>query len=195
MHNQTIDMDTLFDGVYNKLLSPNFGKNLGGELPLYIQPIPSDQQSEENSQIKRLSNRLKKKGFETTSINLYELCMAILSDEGVLDTIFEEEANIPKEDIIATLDSILDIKSVVIPRIKDKINEENPTFVFISGVGSIYPFIRSHGILNNIDELTESCNLILFFPGDYNNLQLKLFGKISDENYYRGHNLNDIKEI
>ena len=38
------------------------------------------------------------------------------SDEGVLDTIFEEEANIPKEDIIiATLDSILDIKSVVIP--------------------------------------------------------------------------------
>jgi hypothetical protein len=195
MLNQTIDMDALFEGVYRKLLSPGFGKNLGGELPLYIQPIPPEQQSEVDDQIKRLSNRLKKKGHETVTINLYDLCTTILSEEGVLEAILEDETNIPSEDIIATLDSVLDIKSVLIPRIKDIIMDSNPTFAFISGVGSVYPFIRSHGILNNIDELTNSCNLIMFFPGDYNNLQLNLFGKISDENYYRGHNLNDIKEI
>ena len=34
-------MDTLFEGVYQKLISPDFGKNLGGELPLFIQPIPN----------------------------------------------------------------------------------------------------------------------------------------------------------
>ena len=195
MPNQTIDMDALFEGVYKKLLSPSFGKNLGGELPLYIQPIPPEQQSELDDQIKRLSNRLKKKGHETITINLYDLCMTILSEEGVLDAILENEANIPFEDIIATLDSVLDIKSVLIPRIKDIIIDSDPAFAFITGVGSVYPFIRSHGILNNIDELSNSCNLIMFFPGDYNNLQLNLFGKISDENYYRGHNLNDIKEI
>lgn len=195
MSNQTLDMDALFEGVYKKLLAPSFGKNLGGELPLYIQPVPPEQQSEMDGQIKRLSNRLKKKGFETVTIDLYLLCCAILEEEGVLDTILEDEANIPPEDIIATLDSVLDIKSVVIPRIKDRIMDSNPAFAFITGVGSVYPFIRSHGILNNIDELTNSCNLIMFFPGDYNNLQLNLFGKISDENYYRGHNLNDIKEI
>ena len=195
MSNQTIDMDALFEGVYKKLLAPSFGKNLGGELPLYIQPIPPEQQSELNDQIKRLSNRLKKKGHETVTINLYDLCMTILSEEGVLDAILENEANIPFEDIIATLDSVLDIKSVLIPRIKDIIIDSDPAFAFITGVGSVYPFIRSHGILNNIDELSNSCNLIMFFPGDYNNLQLNLFGKISDENYYRGHNLNDIKEI
>ncbi len=195
MLNQTLDMDALFEGVYKKLLSPSFGKNLGGELPLYIQPIPPEQQSELDDQIKRLSNRLKKKGHETITINLYDLCMTILSEEGVLDAILENEANIPFEDIIATLDSVLDIKSVLIPRIKDIIIDSDPAFAFITGVGSVYPFIRSHGILNNIDELSNSCNLIMFFPGDYNNLQLNLFGKISDENYYRGHNLNDIKEI
>jgi hypothetical protein len=194
MLNQTIDMDALFEGVYRKLLSPDFGKNLGGELPLYIQPIPPEQQSEVDDQIKRLSNRLKKKGHETVTINLYDLCTTILSEEGVLEAILEDETNIPSEDIIATLDSVLDIKSVLIPRIKDIIMDSNPTFAFISGVGSVYPFIRSHGILNNIDELTNSCNLIMFFPGYYNNLQLNLFGRISDENYYRGHNLNDIKE-
>jgi hypothetical protein len=62
---------------------------------LYIQPIPPEQQSEVDDQIKRLSNRLKKKGHETVTINLYDLCMTILSEEGVLDTILEDEANIP----------------------------------------------------------------------------------------------------
>ena len=196
MHNNSIeDMDTLFEGVFNKLISPQFGKNLGGELPLYIQPVPADKQSEIDSQVRRLTNRLSKKGVQSLAINLYDLCMEILADDGVLDDILENEPNIPTEDIVATLDSMLDIKTVVIPRINEAIVNTNPSFLFISGVGNIYPFLRSHGILNNIVDLTDNCNLVLFFPGEYNNLQLKLFGKISDENYYRGHNLNDLKSI
>ena len=193
MHNRLHDMDMLFEGVYNKLLAPDFGKNLGGELPLYIQPIPAELQSQVDDQVGRLSNRLKKKGVETLSINLYDLCIAILEEENVLETVLEDEPNLPQEDILATFDSILDIKTVVIPRIQEMITEQSPTFLFISGVGTVYPFVRSHGILNNIDELTNNCTMVLFFPGEYNNLQLKLFGRISDENYYRGHNLNDLK--
>lgn len=192
MHSQ-IDIETLFEGVYKKLISPDFGKNLGGELPLFIQPVPAEKQFDVESQIKRLSTRLKKKGIESVSINLYDLCMDILREEDVLDAILESEADLEREDIISTLDSVLDIKTAIIPKIKEVIVENQPQYAFISGVGSVYPFVRSHGILNNIDELTGECNLILFFPGDYNNLQLKLFGVISDENYYRGHNLNDIK--
>ena len=162
MINQAPDMETLFEVLYNKLISPDFGKNLGGELPLFIQPIPSEYQADAEGQA------------------------------GILETILSEEQNLERDDIISTLDSVLDIKTVIIPRIKDAIIEANPQYAFISGVGSVYPFVRSHGILNNIDELTNECNLILFFPGEYNNLQLKLFGSISDENYYRGHNLNEI---
>ena len=192
MHSQMIDIETLFEGIYNKLISPEFGKNLGGELPLFIQPVPSERQSDVESQIKRLSTRLLKKGIVSVSINLYDLCMDILREADVLDAILEQEQEIEREDIISTLDSVLDIKSIIIPRIKDAIVEAHPQYAFISGVGNVYPFVRSHGILNNMDELTDECNLILFFPGEYNNLQLKLFGKISDENYYRGHNLNEM---
>ena len=192
MLNQIPDLETLFEGIYNKLISPEFGKNLGGELPLFIQPVPSELQSDVESQIKRLSTRLQKKGITSVSINLYDLCMDILREADVLDAILDGEQEIEREDIISTLDSVLDIKSIIIPRIKDAIVEAHPQYAFISGVGNVYPFVRSHGILNNIDELTDECNLILFFPGEYNNLQLKLFGKISDENYYRGHNLNEM---
>ena len=187
------DMDSLFEVVFRKLISPDFGKNLGGELPLFIQTIPNQGQTELNSQAQRLVNRLAKKGKMAMTIDLYELCITLLNEEGVLETMLEEEQNLEQEDIVSTIDSILDIKTVVIPRISEMISEQNPDYAFITGVGRVYPFIRSHGILNNLDELAKQNNLILFFPGEYNNLQLSLFGAISDENYYRGHNLDEIK--
>lgn len=191
MPKQFFDMDSLFDGLYNKLTNPGFGNNLGGELPLFIQPILAERDDETEAQIQHLCNRLKNKEISYININLYKMCIEILKKEGILDLILEPETNLSKNDLISTLDSVLDIKSVIIPMIETAILETQPKYAFISGVGNAYPFIRSHGILNNIDELTTGCNLILFFPGEYNNLQLKLFGCISDENYYRGHNLND----
>lgn len=188
-----MDMDILFEEVYRKLASAEFGQNLGGELPLYIQPIPVSKQTELNAQANRLVSRLSKLGKTALVIDLYQLSIELLEEEGVLQTLLEEEKELDQDAISSTLDSILDIKEVIIPRISGIISENNPDFVFIIGVGRVYPFIRSHGILNNIEELANNCNMILFFPGEYNNLQLSLFGTISDENYYRGHNLNDIK--
>ena len=187
------DMDSLFEEVFRKLISPDFGKNLGGELPLFIQPITNQGQTELKDQTQRLVNRLVKENKTAMSIDLYDLCVTLLEEEDVLETILEEEKNLEQGDIVSTIDSILDIKSVVIPRISEMISEQNPDFAFITGVGRVYPFIRSHGILNNLDELAKQNNIILFFPGEYNNLQLSLFGVISDENYYRGHNLDEIK--
>lgn len=193
MNNSQTDMDIIFEGVYQKLNSPDFGQNLGGELPLFIQQIPVSKQSELKYQANRLASRLEKNGKKAIIIDLFDFSIDILNDADVLQTLLEEEKELDRDDISSTLNSILDIKEIVIPRINEIIKSESPDFVLITGVGRVYPFLRSHGILNNIEELANESYLILFFPGDYNNLQLSLFGIISDENYYRGHNLNDIK--
>lgn len=193
MSNPMIDMDIIFEGVYQKLISPDFGQNLGGELPLFIQQIPVSKQSELEYQANRLVSRLAKQGKKAIVIDLFCLSIKILDEEGVLQTLLEEEKELDSDTILSTLDSILDIKEVVIPRINDIIKDNELDFVLITGVGRVYPFLRSHSILNNIEEIANRCNIILFFPGNYNNLQLSLFGIILDENYYRGHNLSDIK--
>lgn len=188
-----MNTDLIFEELYQKLKRPDFGKSLGGEMPLYIQPLPSDSQLESEMEIKRLASRLERIGKNVAIVNLFELAMTILQEEEILDTILEDEANISKSDMIATIDSVLDIQTVLLPRIRNIIRQNHPQFLFISGVGSVYPFIRSHGILNNIDMLTEEkCSLVLFFPGEYDRLQLKLFSHIWDENYYRGLNLNEL---
>lgn len=193
MSNPMIDMDIIFEGVYQKLISPDFGQNLGGELPLFIQQIPVSKQSELKYQANRLVSRLAKQGKKAIVIDLFCLSIKILDKEGVLQTLLEEEKELDSDTILSTLDSILDIKEVVIPRINGVIKDNELDFVLITGVGRVYPFLRSHSILNNIEGIANRCNIILFFPGNYNNLQLSLFGIISDENYYRGHNLSDIK--
>lgn len=187
-----MDLDIIFENLYKRLIEPDFGKKLGGELPLFIQPLDSSKQRETEEQVKRLASRLNRKGVKVSVVNLFDLSIDILKEEGILDAILENESDIPHSDTVETLDSILDISSTIIPRLQSIIESEEPDYLFLSGVGSVYPFIRSHGILNNIDELTDNCKLVLFFPGQYDNMQLKLFGHIYDENYYRGINLNEI---
>lgn len=194
MAEKFIDMDSMFDSIFNKLSSPEFGENLVGELPLYIQPFPPEHQGLIDEGVSRLIKRLERKSLISVSINLYTLCMEILEEEGILETILEDEKSIPRDDIMSTLDSVLDVNATIIPGIQERIEEANPDFVFITGIGSVYPFLRAHAILNNIDSLAENSKLIMFFPGEYDKRQLKLFNRISDENYYRGHNLNDITE-
>jgi len=192
MPNQYVDMDDLFEGVFQKLVAPEFGKNLGGTLPLFIQPIPSEKQLEVAAQLDRLSNRLEKKDLRCVTINLYDLCLDILKEDGCLEPILDGEASIDRQDLLVTLDSVLDAEQRIIPKIQDVIDTTQAEFVFVDGVGSVYPFVRSHNILNNISTLTRGCNLILFFPGEYSNMQLHLFGKIFDENFYQARNLDDM---
>lgn len=195
MHMETnIPIEHLFENVFNKLSRPDFGENLGGELPLFIQPIKPSEQSKAEIEIVNLVKRLNNKGIKAERINLYDLIVEILSEAGVLETLLNDEKELNKEEVvIPTLESLLDVSIEVIPRIQKKIEATEPDYLIISGVGNAYPFIRSHNILNNIDSLTKGTKIVLFFPGEYDNLQLKLFGRISDENYYRGHNINDIK--
>ena len=84
-------MDSLFEHIYQKLTAPDFGQNLGGELPLYIQPFPTKEQSAVPRQVEHLMKRLAKKDIPSIDINLYDLCTGILQEEGILDAILEGE--------------------------------------------------------------------------------------------------------
>ena len=73
--------------------------------------------------------------------------------------------------------------------IKDKTKESK--LLLLTGVGKIWPLVRSHVILNNLHTVLKDMPVILFFPGIYNKLELKLFGKFKDDNYYRAFKLVD----
>jgi len=61
--------------------------------------------------------------------------------------------------------------------------------VFLTGVGKVWPIIRSHTVLNVLHSVIDNAPLIMFYPGTYSGQDLHLFEEISDQNYYRAFKL------
>ena len=61
--------------------------------------------------------------------------------------------------------------------------------LLITGVGEVYPFMRVHNILDNIQHLFEDAPIVVAYPGRFNGQTLSLFGKLTDGSYYRAFDL------
>lgn len=69
------------------------------------------------------------------------------------------------------------------------VQPEQYDLVLLSGIGSSYPLLRSHSLLNNLHPVMGKTPLVMFFPGRYDGQSLRLFGMLKDDNYYRAFKL------
>ena len=77
----------------------------------------------------------------------------------------------------------------IVQYIKENTNSDD--IVFLTGVGKVWPIIRSHTVLNNLHRAVDHVPVVLFFPGTYDGQSLVLFNEIKDDNYYRAFQLVD----
>jgi hypothetical protein len=89
---------------------------------------------------------------------------------------------------------VLDPKANLIPRIGKAMEAAPHDVIFLSGVGDVYPYIRSHNVLNNLQSTAKDKPTVLFFPGSYTHAlatgaSLDLFGRLHDDKYYRAFNI------
>jgi hypothetical protein len=52
-------------------------------------------------------------------------------------------------------------------------------------MGSVYPLIRTNGILYNLGDLRVDVPVIIFYPGKYTEHGLEMFNKFASQRYYR----------
>jgi hypothetical protein len=84
------------------------------------------------------------------------------------------------------------------PLIASKLAPSSCKVLLLTGVGLVYPYLRSHTILDNLKKVTKQIPTVLFFPGDYSFVEgkgshLKLFGILHDDRYYRAFNIADFQ--
>ena len=75
------------------------------------------------------------------------------------------------------------------PYIVDKHKAADQDLIFISGIGSVWPLMRGHDLLNNLHALLGDTPVVLFYPGSYDGQSLSLFGRVTSSNYYRAFKL------
>lgn len=185
-----------FEELCHKIKDKHFleMRSLGGEIPFYITSYNPQQQVEVEKNIAFLKKNLESSGIEVLEINIYKLCLEILKEQELLNSVFEMESTMPKDNLLSSLQGILDIENMIVPVIHSKLQETNSKVVFITAIGAVYPYIRAHNILNNIQSVIKKVPMVLFFPGEYDSLSLKLFGLLKDNNYYRAFNLDALSK-
>ena len=68
-----------------------------------------------------------------------------------------------------------------------KVDEYIRPYVFLYGLGNIYPYLRTSNLLNRYERYnrSERYKIILFYPGDQDGATFKLFGDLEDNHTYR----------
>ena len=99
-----------------------------------------------------------------------------------------------KDKLLEDMQSILDVRSAIVPAIAERLESEEHDVLLLHGIGEIFPFIRSHNILNNLQSTAKSRPTVMFFPGSYTyspdtGASLELFDRLHDDKYYRAFNI------
>jgi len=190
-------LEEKFEKLYQTFINENFlsMKALGGEIPFYISSYNPNQEISVFDEVQRLINRLKIVGVSVYEINLFSLVVEMLKDRGILNKIIDKEADLSKDKLYKTIQGAIDTQKYLIPKIEELTTSNPSNIVFLTGIGQVYPFIRSHTILNNLQNSIKDRPTVMFFPGVYDGKSLSLFGKLKDDNYYRAFNLETINLV
>ena len=189
------DIVKKFEHLYQVISNREFLRmeSLGGEIPFFISAFDPKQQVEVEKAIRSLKNKLETNGIPVLELNLYDIALELLNKELGEGEIFELEKNMDKNEFKDALQSTLNIREVFMPHIKELIDDSQAKVYFLTGIGMVFPFIRSHTILNNLQNVAKDAPTVAFFAGEYNGYSLELFGLMKDDNYYRAFNISNYK--
>lgn len=185
-----------FQHLLSVISSERFLKKqgLGNEVPFFIYPYNAEKAFKTNDLRRKLKNRLELQGIKILDINLYDLSIEIIKERGIWEQLIEKENTISKDQFKELLQSVLDSETYLIPAIAKKLQNSEFAVLFLSGVGEVFPYIRSHNVLNNLQSTAKEKPTLMFYPGKYEyspemGAALKLFGKIPGDKYYRAFNI------
>lgn len=187
----------IYEHLLTVISSDKFLKmqGLGNEIPFFICPFDPVKTEKVNKEvITPLINQLARRGIRVLRIDLYDLSIELLKKRGIWEQTLESESEISKSELKDLLQSVLDSEKHLIPAIVEKMSRDDFDVMFITGVGEVFPYIRSHTVLNNLQSKAKEKPTIMFFPGEYSQSlekgsSLNLFGKLVDDNYYRAFDI------
>ena len=185
-----------FDHLLKVLTSKRFLKmqGLNNEIPFFIFPYKPQEQVEIEKMGKQLINKLAESGITVLKVNLYDLAIEIMKKKGIWDIFVSQEEEFSKQELLEDLQGSLSPENNIIPAIEQKVRESQFDILFITGVGEVFPYIRSHTILNNLQSKVKDRPTLMWFPGEYtyndkDGSSLDLFGLLHDDRYYRAFNI------
>lgn len=186
-----------FETLFKIIANPKFiaMDGLGKEVPYFIHAYDIEDQAVVYKKIESLIKRLDLEGISVASLGLYDFALDHFKASGDLDELFDLEPTVDKSKFLDEMMKMLSPETVVVPEIVRRIEEASAKVAVIWQVGEVYPYIRAHEILTNLQSSLSDRPVIVFFPGEFitsyqEGFKLKLFGKL-EARYYRAFKLEE----
>lgn len=178
------------DQILDKLESQDFLQNqgLGNEIGFYVFDYPAEFELEVRDHLQLITQKLEQRGRHFASINLFSCIIELLNQRNLLERAFSMQQERGDEALFNALKGPLE-QNRMASFIADKANLEQSQFILLHGLGSAWPMIRGHGLLNALHAKVGAVPTVLFYPGEYDGAMLKPFGRIESNNYYRAFKL------
>ena len=125
--------------------------------------------------------------YRLIECDLYKIFLQICEEKHILKSIPTMEERKGKEYLSEQLQKVATPEAFV-EKMKYEPHQKGDVLL-ITGVGKVYPFMRSHKILDNIQHIFSDIPVLMLYPGTFDGSDLGLFGKFLDGHYYRAFNL------
>ena len=126
--------------------------------------------------------------FRIVECDLYKIFLAICEEKRILKSIPRMEETKGPEFLKERLENVATPEAFV-EKMKYEPHLKGKDILLISGIGKVYPFMRSHKILDNIQHIFSDIPVLMLYPGKFEGQDLDLFGRFLDGHYYRAFNL------
>ena len=68
-------------------------------------------------------------------------------------------------------------------------HHEKGDVLLLSGVGEVYPFMRVHSLLEELQTSYDDIPIVVLYPGSFDGRSLILFNEFTPNEYYRAFNI------
>lgn len=179
--------------IIPKLTSAEFLNNqgLGNEIGFWIFDYPPERELEMreflNGTIKPalLKNQ---PVIKTVIVDLFDLVIGVLEDRNIIDKAIEMQRVQGDTKALESLRRVLKEDKLAETLAAD-FDVGNIDLLILSGVGAVYPMLRTHTLLSALHPYMKDTPLLMFYPGKYDGYSLRLFNKLDEDHYYRAFRL------
>lgn len=177
------------DRIKGRLSDPAFlsNKGLSNEVGIHIFCYDPRDEFIVQDAVRRLQGEANAP-YRIVERDLYEIFLSLLEDKRVLQAApaLEEKKGaaylLEQLQRIATPEALL-ARMDYAPHVRGR------DVLFLTGIGKVHPFVRSHQMLDSMQHLFADIPIVIFYPGTFTGHTLYLFGEFLDGHYYRAFSL------
>lgn len=182
------DIKSELDKIRPRISDENFlaNKGLSNEVGIHVFNYDPKHELIVREYIEHLTNT-QSDSYRIIELDLYKIFLEILEEKRVLATVPSLEEKKGKEYLLAQLQKIATQEAFLKKMVYEP--HQKGDVIFLTGIGKVYPFMRSHKMLDSMQQAFQDIPIVMFYPGEFTGQSLNLFEKFHDGNYYRAFNL------